>query len=159
MDTEATVLLVDDDENDVFCFKRALQKNNLTLNVQVASDGQQAIDYMSGKGDYADRKKFPFPKFVITDNRMPGVSGADFLRWLKQHSKFHVIPTVVFGGSSSPQEIVNAYENLGVNSYIIKPSQPDQLQEVVKRIFQYWAICAVPPPRINPDLKPHSIPH
>jgi CheY-like chemotaxis protein len=147
MEANPTVLLVEDDENDVAFFRRALAKANVALQVHVASDGQQAIDYMSGAGGFADRDRFPFPKLIITDTKMTPVSGAEFLQWLKNQQDFHVIPTIVLGGSATPAEVETAYEKLGVHSYIIKPSDSRRLQEIVKLIFDYWAICVVPSPK------------
>src|SRR5687768_1862488 len=114
MKSSDTILLVEDDESDAFFFKRALQKNNLPHRVHVAQNGQEAVNYMKGEGEFANRDQYPFPKFIITDNRMPMMSGSDFLKWLKGNPQFRVIPTIVFGGSTSPADITNAYENLEV---------------------------------------------
>jgi CheY-like chemotaxis protein len=143
----STVLLVEDDENDVAFFRRALTKANVPFQVQVASDGQQAMNYMKGAGEFSDRDRFPLPKYIITDTKMSPVSGAEFLKWLKEQPEFHVIPTIILGGSATPAEVENAYDKLGVHSYIIKPADNRKLQEMVKLIFDYWEMCIVPSPK------------
>lgn len=153
MEKGSTVLLIDDDENDSLLFQRAVKKNNFPFHVHWARNGKEAMDYMTGHGEFADRHKYPFPKFIVTDNRMPVVSGSEFLKWMKEHSKFHVVPTIVFGGSDSPGEIDRAYTELGAHSYIVKPSDNNKLQELVKLIFDYWAACQVPDCKPAPDSR------
>ena len=77
------VLLVEDDENDVFLFRRALERTGAPFQLQVARDGGEAQEYLTGGGRFQNRELFPFPKFIITDDRMPVVSGDAFLKWLK----------------------------------------------------------------------------
>src|SRR5687767_6411189 len=117
---EATVLLVDDNESDVFLFKRAVQTAGLNINVHVAHNGLEAINYLKLACESDDRDAFPFPKFILTDNRMPVMTGREFLRWLKEHPRCNVIPTVVLGGSASPDDVQEAYD-LGAHSYFVKP--------------------------------------
>lgn len=144
MQAGATVLLVDDDENDSLLFQRAVRQNQFPFRVHWVRNGREALDYISGNGEFADREKFPFPKFIVTDNKMPVMSGSEFLRWLKAHPKYHVVPTIVFGGSASPTEVDSAYQELGAHSYISKPADSENLQQIVKLIFDYWAVCHVP---------------
>ena len=144
MDSAATVLLVDDDENDCMLFERAVKKNNFPFRIQVAHNGKEAMDYISGAGEFADRQRFPIPKFIVTDNRMPVMSGTEFLRWLKKHPSLGVVPTIVLGGAATPAEIDTAYAELGIHSYIPKPGNHDELQQIVKLIFEYWAVCVLP---------------
>jgi CheY-like chemotaxis protein len=140
-----TVLLVEDDANDVFFFRRALEEYPLPFELQVARDGQEAQDYLTGEGRFSDRETFRFPKFIITDNHLPPHEGASFLRWLKEHPKFHVVPTIMLSGTDAPADVLKAYDALGVHSYILKPSGSEKLAEAVALIFKYWAMCIVPP--------------
>ena len=142
---ESTVLLVDDNESDVFLFKRAVQMAGLNCNVHVAHNGVEAINYLKLACDSDDREAFPFPKFILTDNRMPIMTGREFLRWLKEHPRCSVIPTVVLGGSASPADVQESYE-LGAHSYFVKPDDHAGLIELVKMIFNYWEHAKVPPP-------------
>ena len=145
MEKPQTVLLVEDDENDIFFFKGALEKNNVPFELQVARNGQEAQDYLTGRGQFTNRELFRFPKFIITDNRMPEVSGTTFLKWLKEHPQFHIVPTILLSGSGKPDDVQNAYDELGVHSYILKPSGNEELEEALALIFKYWAMCIVPP--------------
>ncbi len=145
MENPQIVLLVEDDENDVFLFKRALQKSGLPFELRVANDGAEARDYLTGQGKFINRQIFRFPKFIITDNKMPHVEGPTFLKWLKEHPKFHVVPTILLSGSAQPSDVLNAYDSLGVHSYILKPNGTKELAETIALIFKYWAICIVPP--------------
>jgi CheY-like chemotaxis protein len=140
----ATVLLVDDDENDCLFFQRALKRNDFPFYLHWARNGKEAIDYISGAEPYGDRIKFPFPKFIITDTKMPMVSGREFLIWLKGHPEFSVVPTIVLAGASSQGDVDYAYEHLGIHSYIEKPQDNESLRELVKRIFDYWTACRLP---------------
>src|SRR4029077_4123397 len=79
-----TILQVEDDPNDVFLFQHAMKKAGVTNPVQVASDGQQAIDYLQGAGKFADRTKYPFPCLVLLDLKLPCVMGWDVLKWIRQ---------------------------------------------------------------------------
>ncbi len=139
----ATVLLVDDNESDVFLFKRALQAAGLHFDVHVAHNGLEAVQYLTLACESDDREAFPFPKFILTDNRMPIMTGRELLVWLKEHPRCRVIPTVVLGGSASPAEVKESYE-LGAHSYFVKPMAPAELQQLVKLIFDYWANAVVP---------------
>src|SRR5690349_19119637 len=79
-----TILQVEDDPNDVFLFQHAMKKVGVTNPLQVASDGQQAIDYLQSTGKFADRGKFPFPCLVLLDLKLPYVMGLEVLRWIRQ---------------------------------------------------------------------------
>jgi len=140
-----TVLLVEDNEDDIFFFQRALKRTALPFVLQVARDGAEAQDYLTSQGKFTNRELFRFPKFIITDNKMPRVEGITFLRWLKDHPKFRVVPTILLSGSDQPAAVLNAYDVLGIHSYILKPSGAEAFGEAIALIFRYWAMCTVPP--------------
>jgi CheY-like chemotaxis protein len=143
MEPGAVVLLVEDDLSDVLLFDRALKRANMNFRLQIARNGQEAIDYLSGAGAFADRTQFPFPKLIVTDNRMPLVTGVEFLKWFRANPGCGIVPTIVFGGSAAPEDITRAYE-LGVHSYIVKPQKSEDLMNAIKLIFDYWSICQIP---------------
>jgi CheY-like chemotaxis protein len=144
MEKPQTVLLVEDDENDIFFFQRALEKNGLPFELQVARNGQEAEDYLRGQGRFMNRELFRFPRFIISDNTLPSLSGMTFLKWLKEHPEFHVVPTILLSGSNQPCEVLKAYDELGIHSFIMKPSGNDQLEAALALTFKYWAMCTVP---------------
>jgi len=145
MEKPQTVLLVEDDENDIFFFQRALEKNGPLFELRVARNLKEAQDYLTGQGQFTNRELFRFPKFIITDDKLPEISGATFLKWLKEHPQFHVVPTILLSGSSQPSAVQNAYDKLGVHSYILKPNGNEELEKALALIFRYWAMCTVPP--------------
>jgi two-component system response regulator len=131
-----TILQVDDDPNDVFLLEHALRKMGIANPIQVATDGQQAIDYLEGVGKFADRTKFPFPCLVLLDLKLPFVMGLDVLRWIRQQPRT-VLPVLMLTASSSDADIVEAYR-LGANAFLTKPSKAGRLEEMVRAIRDFW---------------------
>ena len=107
---QSTILILEDDPNDVVLIKRALKKNNILNPLQIMGDGVEGIDYLSGKGEYGDRIRFPFPRFIIMDLKMPRMGGLEVLQWLQDHPECQVIPTLVLSSSKLPTDIVRAYK-------------------------------------------------
>ena len=132
-----TILLVEDDENDVFFMKRAMKAAQILNPLQVAPDGRQAIRYLEGAGEYNDRKCFPLPKLVLLDLKLPYVMGLEVLKWIREQPELKGIIVVVFSSSKMSEDIHAAYL-LGANSYLVKPSDPQALTEKVKVIKDYW---------------------
>ena len=140
---DATILVVDDDANDLHLTERALRHNGVTSPIHLCHDGLEAIAYMMGKGQYADREKFAYPTFIITDLKMPGADGFAVLEHLKGNPEWAVIPTVVFSGSQDLDDIKKSYM-LGASSYHVKPSSTDALRRQMKVLHDYWLTCEVP---------------
>ena len=145
-----TILLVEDDENDVFFMKRAMKLAEMCNPVQVASDGRQAIRYLGGTGQYGDRAQFPLPGLVLLDLKLPHVMGLDVLKWIREQPELKSVIVLVFTSSRLSPDINQAY-SLGANSYLVKPSEPEGLTEMLRLIKQYWLDLNVPVPA------PHSV--
>jgi len=143
MDQHYTILIVEDDPNDVLFLKRALKKNGIENPVCTLPDGEEAIAYLCGKGKYADRMAHPFPRVIILDLKMPRKSGLEVLEWLKEHPQYRVIPTIVLTSSKLNEDVAQAY-GLGANSYMVKPSNFDDLQAMMKTAHEYWSLCLKP---------------
>ena len=94
------ILWVEDSEDDVFFFARAMYKSSRPLGCNHVWNGAQAIEYLSGYGEYCDRSEYPFPDIIITDLRMPGTDGWAFIRWLRSHPEFRRIPIFVLSSIS-----------------------------------------------------------
>src|SRR5262245_7374180 len=109
MDQHYTILVVEDDPNDVLFLKRALKKNGVHNPVCTLPDGEEAIAYLCGVGKYTDRKAHPFPRVIILDLKMPRKSGLEVLEWLKEHPQYRVIPTIVLTSSKLNEDVVKAY--------------------------------------------------
>ena len=138
------ILVAEDDENDVLLLERAFRKNGIDMPLQVCQDGAEAMAYLRAEGKYQDRDKYPFPRVLITDLKMPRCSGFDLLKWLKEHPECSVIPTIVFSSSTHPEDVTRAYQ-LGVNCYFQKPGTFDELVRVVRLVHEFWLATAIPP--------------
>jgi CheY-like chemotaxis protein len=136
--TKNSILLVEDDGNDVLLLEHAFRKANLTNTIHVVNDGEQAIDYLQGRNKYSDRQKFPLPLLVLLDLKLPRKGGLEVLGWLReQNSSLNRIPVVIFTSSRQSSDINRAYD-LGANSYLVKPADFDKLSSIVKLLDSYW---------------------
>jgi len=142
-DKNFTILLFEDDDNDAFLLQRALKKANINNPVHRAVDGQEGIDYLTGVGPYADRGRYPFPRVVLLDLKMPRKSGMEVLEWMKSHPDHKVIPTIIFTASREQQDIAAAY-GLGANCFIAKPSKFEDLEHLLKVLHEFWRLCEKP---------------
>jgi len=144
MDSEITILIAEDDPNDVMLLELAIRKNEITSPVRVVRDGEEAIEYLDGKGEYADRRKFPLPTVIITDVKMPRRSGLEVLEWVRQHPHYGIIPVLMLSGSRIEHDVVNAYK-LGANTYFTKPSTLEELTDLIRLAHAYWSRSEHPP--------------
>jgi CheY-like chemotaxis protein len=131
------LLLVEDNEDDAFLMTRSLKVAGIQQAVQIAGDGQQAIDYLAGQGRFADREKFPLPSLVLLDLKLPFKSGHEVLAWMKSQRELAEIIVVVLTSSNQPSDLEEAYR-LGANSYVVKPPAAEQLVELAKALKNYW---------------------
>lgn len=131
-----TILQVDDDANDVFLLRHAMNKAGLTNPMQVVSDGQEAIDYLKGAGKFSDREKFPFPTLLLMDLKLPYVMGLDVLRWIRTQPRMDLI-VVILTASAEGADIAEAYR-LGANAFLTKPCEANQLEDMVRAIKAFW---------------------
>lgn len=139
-----TVLLVEDDLNDIFLVKRAFKLTELDVPLQVVTDGQEAISYLKGDGKYADRTAHPVPHLIVMDIHMPRKSGFEVLEWVKRDGLLRRIPIVIVSSSDNPAEINRAYE-LGANAYMVKPMDFRAVEHLFQSITHYWGLeCAKP---------------
>ncbi|MDF3056154.1 MAG: two-component system response regulator [Rariglobus sp.] len=130
------ILLVEDDENDVFLLTRALKKAGIENSLQVADDGRQALDYVEGCGRFSNRAEFPLPYLVLLDLKLPQVKGLDVLKRIRELAGRSLI-VVVLSASSNETDIAEAYR-LGANAYLCKPANFEGLVEMVRAINDFW---------------------
>ena len=135
--TAKVVLLVDDLESDLLLMKVAFGRAKVRHPIQEAVDGQQAIDYLSGAGVYADRDRYPEVCVVITDLKMPKVDGFELLGWLRERSEFNRLPRVVLTASGLEEDRRRAAE-LGCCEYLVKPTGFERLIEVAEHLDDAW---------------------
>jgi CheY-like chemotaxis protein len=136
MSSQPTVLVADDDANDVFFLRRAFQKAGLSCAILEVPDGERAICYLSGSDGFADRSRFPIPSLMLLDLKMPKVSGFEVLEWLQKHSLAKM--KVVVLSSSNLQSDMQKARALGAHDYRVKPADIDDMITMVKDIANLW---------------------
>src|SRR6476620_1948906 len=114
------VLLVEDNEDDVFFMQRAFKIAGIANPLMVTEDGQQALDYLAGRGKFSDRARFPLPCMVLLDLQLPLVQGVDVLKWIRSQFEFQTLLVIVFTSSRVDRDIEAAYR-CGANSFLVKP--------------------------------------
>ena len=140
------ILLVEDNADDVELALYALHKNNLANAIHVAKDGEEALDFLFCRGAFADRSFETPPRVVLLDLKLPKIDGLEVLRAMKSDSRTKAVPVVVMTSSRQQRDMVEGYQ-LGVNSYIQKPVDFKQFQEIIRDLGFYWlAINQFPPP-------------
>lgn len=135
--TNRAILLVEDNEDDVFLMKRALQGAHVANPLYVVEDGQAAEDYLTGAGKFADREAHPMPAIVFLDLKLPYISGHDVLAWIRRQKDLDGLVVIVLTSSNEASDLSRCYA-LGANSYLVKPPTPDQLEDLAKAFKWYW---------------------
>jgi len=146
-----TILQVEDDPNDVFFLQRAMEKAAVANPIQIARDGQEAIDYLQGAGKFADRERFPFPSLVLLDLKLPFVMGLEVLRWIRKQRGM-ILPVVILTASREDADVAAAYR-LGANAFLIKPSEASKLENMVKAIEEFWLTHNTLPHKCLPESR------
>ncbi|WP_375498969.1 response regulator [uncultured Nostoc sp.] len=141
------ILLVEDNPDDEALTLRALKKNNILNEVVVARDGVEALDYLFGKGVYADRDMSVMPNLILLDLKLPKMDGLEVLRHLRTDERTKILPVVILTSSKEEQDLINGY-SLGANSYVRKPVDFSQFSEAVRQLGLYWFVLNESPPRV-----------
>jgi CheY-like chemotaxis protein len=136
MSETGVILLADDNTDDVELVRRAFSKIGLGNHFHAVCGLNEVIRYLRGDEQYRDRTRYPFPHLLLLDFKMR-VDGWEILQWIRQRPEYRRLPVVVFTGSNYPGDIDRAYD-LGANSYLVKPSTPEELSEAVKHIGEFW---------------------
>lgn len=138
------ILLVDDDLRDIELTLAALEENNLANNVDVARDGEQALDYMYRRGIYKNRPEGN-PAVVLLDLKMPKINELQVLEKLKTCDLLKQVPIVVLTGSKEESYLIRSYK-LGVNAYVVKPMDFAELVQEIRQLGLFWVLTSYPPP-------------
>ncbi len=131
------ILLVEDNAEDVELTLRTLQREKLAHSIHVVRDGEEALDFLFCRGDYASRSFDSPPRLVLLDLKLPKVNGLDVLKQLKADLRTRPIPIVILTSSREERDLIQGYGN-GANSYIQKPVDFDQFRDTVKKAGFYW---------------------
>lgn len=140
------ILLVEDNPDDEALTLRALRKNNISNEVVVARDGQEALDYMFGEGRHAGRDVADLPQVVLLDLKLPKVDGLEVLRRIRADARTALLPVVILTSSKEDQDVINGYR-LGANSYVRKPVSFDEFLDAARTLGLYWLLINETPPR------------
>ena len=141
----ARILLVEDNRMDVELILDAFREARLGNKVHVARNGQEALDYLFGHGEYADRETYPLPDLMLLDLKMPGIDGHEVLRQVKETPDLKRLPVIVLTSSKEQGDRALSYDS-GANSYLVKPVSLDGFLEMTRQITDYWLLLNVGPP-------------
>jgi CheY-like chemotaxis protein len=137
LNPNATILLVEDEPSDVFLMKRALKNAQISNPLQVASDGQEAINYLAGVDKFSDRTQFPIPSIIFLDLKLPYKNGFEVLTWIQSQPQLASTLVMVLTSSSEERDIAQSYR-LGARTFLVKPPTPAMLLELMISLKNYW---------------------
>jgi len=132
-----TLLIVEDNEDDIFFMERIFKQMGARCDLRFARDGVEAVDYLSGKGQFGDRVKNPLPTIILMDLKMPRMNGFEVLEWMQKQPEIKLIPTIVVTSSMMQEDVTRAYRS-GANAVMNKPVDKDSLLQMLKTFHLYW---------------------
>jgi len=136
---EVDILLVEDNKDDLELALHALRRERLANRIRIARDGEEALDFLFCRAEFADRSIDHRPRLVLLDLKLPKVDGLQVLKQIKEDARTKTIPVVILTSSKEERDLVSSYK-LGVNSYIQKPVDFDQFRDTVKQLGLYWLV-------------------
>jgi len=151
MNKPALILLVEDSEADIDLTLDAFRQARLANKIQVCRSGSEALDYVFGQGEYADRRTHPLPDLVLLDLKMPGIDGHEVLRRVKNEPVLKRLPVIILTSSKEEADRALSYDN-GANSYLVKPVSFEGFLDVVRQVGEYWLTLNVGPPMESKTL-------
>lgn len=136
MNTTATILLVDDNENDISLFRMAAEQAGMRNPLSEVHNGEEAIAYLAGTAAYEDRSQYPLPILILLDLKMPKKNGFEVLAWLKDQPVLSRIPVFILSASLQADDANQAFD-LYANAFLVKPSTIDDLIEMIRTMIQW----------------------
>ncbi|BCS88065.1 response regulator [Pseudodesulfovibrio sediminis] len=143
-DASGSILLVEDNPDDVALTLRAFKKNKIMNSIVVAKDGAEALDYLFCKGEYALRDMTDTPQMILLDLKLPKINGLEVLKAIRDDDRTRLLPVIILTSSKEQQDLLDGYGK-GANSYIRKPVDFDQFTEAVKQLGLYWLVLNTGP--------------
>jgi CheY-like chemotaxis protein len=139
-----TILVAEDNEDDVFFLRRAFQNADLPYEINFVTNGREAIDYLSGRAPYDNRERFPLPKALILDLKMPIQGGFDVLEWTRSQPELKNLPVMIHSSSELDVD-KNRAKELGANAYYVKSAETRQIVAMFRELIREWI------ERVRPD--------
>jgi len=135
--SRGVVLLAEDNDDELLLFKRAFKRAEIKNPLQIVRDGEQAMAYLKGEGEFADRQKYPFPTLVLLDLKLPRADGFQVLRWVRSQPAIKTVRIVILSNSQDANVIKLAHE-LGANSFISKSPDMTEFVAQLRSVKRYW---------------------
>jgi CheY-like chemotaxis protein len=151
MSNEAVFLLVEDDVNDATLVRRSFTRARVSNPMIVVRSGEEALEYLSGAGLYANRVEYPLPAVVLLDLKMPGMDGFEVLKWIRAQPGLSTLRVVVLTASDAVWDVQHAYR-LGANSFLLKPTDFDKFVEISQALSGHWVWMRQAPEAERPPL-------
>ncbi|WNG30931.1 response regulator [Cystobacter fuscus] len=145
MSGSRSILLVEDNPDDVDLTRRAFQRAGLTQPMDVVEDGVEALDYLFAREAYAHRAREPLPALVLLDLKLPRLDGHEVLRQIRAHPRTRFLPVVILTSSDEEKDLVESYSH-GCNSYVRKPVSYNEFVEAARQLGVYWLVLNRSPP-------------
>ena len=145
---DESILLVEDNPDDVTLTLRAFRKNKIANKVVVARDGVEALDYLFCQGTHAKRDPEDMPRLILLDLKLPKLDGLQVLERLRANQRTKLLPVVILTSSKEEQDLISGYK-CGANSYVRKPVDFNKFVEAVHQIGLYWLLINEPPKQDN----------
>jgi len=149
--TRPVLLIVEDNEDDIFFIERIFKQLGARCELKFARDGIEAVDYLSGKDKFKDREQYPMPTIILMDLKMPRKNGFEVLEWMQTQGEIKLIPTIVVTSSTLQEDVTKAYR-LGANAVMNKPVDKDSLLQMLKSFHIYWTDYVE-----MPEVKPSAV--
>lgn len=133
----STFLLVEDSNADAALIRRAFTRANLLNPLQVVISGEQALAYLSGRGHYADRSRYPLPEIVLLDLNLPGIDGFEVLSWIRMQPQLRTVRVLILTSSDDPRHVTRARQ-LGADAYLVKPDDLNEFASFAAALGGTW---------------------
>jgi CheY-like chemotaxis protein len=143
--SQLTVLLIEDNPRDIRLTQRAFKQTEMTHDLRVVRDGDEALAYLHREGAYADARSAPRPDVILLDLNLPRMGGHELLRRVKQDPRFKHVPIIVLTTSGRPDDVLQAYD-AGANAYLLKPVEFMRFTEVLEQLGKFWLETVQLPP-------------
>jgi len=153
VNNEPVILLAEDREDDIILIQRAFKRSGFAVPLKVVRDGEEAIRYLAGDAQYADRTRYPLPSLFLLDLKMPLKDGFEVLRWIKQEPRLKDIPVIVLTLSNRIKDVNQAYA-LGAYSFLIKSTDFEDATAFSQSLVYYWSNARSNDSRIPPPSWP-----